>query len=67
MGVNYGFERVRFLSPVHSGSRIRAVSVLASIEERRPGQFLHTRDVTIEINGADKPALIATWLFQLNF
>jgi acyl dehydratase len=59
MGVNCGFERVRFLSPVHSGSCVRAVSVLSSIVERWPGQLLHTRNVTIEINGEVKPARMA--------
>ena len=64
IGVNYGFERIRFVSPVRSGSRIRGVAVLESIEETKPGQFLSTFAVTVEIEGQDKPALVATWLIK---
>lgn len=64
MGVNYGFERIRFVSPVRSGSRIRGVTTLESLEEKSAGQFLSTFAVTVEIEGQDKPALIATWLIQ---
>ncbi|NVK10887.1 MAG: MaoC family dehydratase [Gammaproteobacteria bacterium] len=62
MGVNYGFEKVRFLQPVKVGSRVRGRSVLKSAVEKRPGQFLLTWDVTVEIEGQDKPALKAEWL-----
>lgn len=62
MGVNYGFERVRFLAPVRTGRRIRARHVLQALEQRAPGQFLTTTEVTVEIEDEDKPALIATWL-----
>jgi acyl dehydratase len=62
MGVNYGFDRVRFVHPVRSGSRIRAAATLVSMDEITPGQFQQTHDVTVEIEGADKPALVATWL-----
>lgn len=65
MSVNYGFDRVRFITPVRSGSRIRAVSTLRSIEEKRPGQFQQSHDVVVEIEGTDTPALTATWLSQL--
>jgi acyl dehydratase len=65
MGVNYGFDKVRFVTPVRSGSRIRAVTTIAAIEEKRPGQFQQRLEVTVEIEGADKPALIAAWLTQL--
>ncbi len=65
MGVNYGFERVRFVAPVRSGSRVRASSVLASVEEKRPGQLQQLADVVMQIEGADKPALTAAWIGQL--
>ena len=62
MGVNYGFEKVRFLSPVRTGKRIRARHVLANVEAKGPNRVLTTTTVTVEIEGEDKPALIADWL-----
>lgn len=62
MGVNYGFEKVRFLAPVPSGSNVRGRFVLKSFEEKKSGQFLLTYSVTVEIEGGEKPALIADWL-----
>ena len=62
MGVNYGFDKIRFLAPVHSGQRVRGRFVLSSFEEKRPGQFQFTHQVTVEIEGEDKPALIADWI-----
>lgn len=62
MGVNYGFDKMRFLAPVPSGSKVRGRFVLKAVEEKRPGQFLITYMVTVEIDGAEKPALIADWL-----
>ena len=65
MGVNYGFEKVRFLAPVRAGKRVRGHFTLASFEEKRPGQYQFVHDVTVEIEGEDKPALIATWIGQV--
>ena len=62
MGVNYGFERVRFLAPVRSGKRVRGRFTLASLEEKRPGQWQFVHNVTVEIEGEDKPALVADWI-----
>jgi acyl dehydratase len=62
MAVNYGFERVRFIAPVRSGKRIRGRFVLDSVEEKGPGQMLMRHQVTVEIEGQDKPALTALWL-----
>lgn len=62
MGLNYGFNKVRFMAPVRTGSRIRGRFFLKAMEEKVPGQWLHTMDVTIEIEGEEKPALIAEWL-----
>ena len=62
MAVNYGFDRIRFLAPVKSGSRVRGRFTLDSIEEKAPGQWLLRHLVTVEIEGEDKPALTAIWL-----
>jgi acyl dehydratase len=62
MGVNYGFEKVRFLAPVRSGKRVRGRFTLVSFEEKRPGQYQFVHTVAVEIEGEDKPALIADWI-----
>ena len=62
MGVNYGFEKVRFLAPVRSGSRVRGRFRLQRFEEKRPGQYQFVHEVSVEIEGEDKPALIAEWI-----
>ena len=64
MGLNYGSDRLRFLAPVKSGKRVRAHFKLASIEEKRPGQMQQMLEVTVEIEGEDKPALICEWISQ---
>ena len=62
MGVNYGFEKVRFLAPVKVGKKVRGHFKLKAADEKRPGQYLLTYEVTVEIEGEDKPALVADWL-----
>lgn len=62
MGINYGLDKVRFLAPVMVNSRIRAKAILLDVSEKKPGQFLIKQQVTIEIEGAPTPALIAEWL-----
>ncbi len=62
MGVNYGFEKVRFLAPVKVGKKVRGHFKLKAADEKRPGQFLLTYEITVEIEGEEKPALIADWL-----
>lgn len=64
MSVNYGFNKIRFLSPVRSGKRIRGHFQLIELVEKRPGQWQQTVEVTVEIEGEDKPALMAEWIFQ---
>ena len=64
MGVNYGLNSVRFLAPVRSGKRVRAHFKLLELDEKRPGQWQETMETTIEIEGEDKPALIAEWISQ---
>ena len=60
--VNYGIDRLRFVAPVPSGARIRARFVLAELQERKPGELTTTYDVTVEIEGQERPALICRWL-----
>ena len=67
MSVNYGFDRVRFISPVRSGRHVRAVSTLVQLEEKGPLTVQLTHDVTVEIQGEDKPAMSAAWLTRLMF
>ena len=62
---NYGLDRVRFLSPVKTGSRVRLRTKLVSIDDKGPGQFLMKAENTIEIEGEQKPALIAETLAML--
>jgi acyl dehydratase len=62
MAVNYGLDRVRFLAPVREGKRVRGRFTLDSIEEKAPGQWLMRHNVTVEIEGEEKPALTAVWL-----
>ena len=62
MGVNYGFEKVRFLAPVKSGKRVRGRFRLERLDEKRDGQWQFTHQVTVEIEGEDKPALVADWI-----
>jgi acyl dehydratase len=61
-GVNYGFDRVRFLAPVPAGTRIRGRFVLKALEERAPAEVTVTVEATVEIEGQARPALVATWL-----
>ena len=62
MGMNYGFDKVRFLSPVPVGSKVRGRFAVKEAVEKRPGQFLITYDVTVDIDGGEKPALICEWM-----
>ena len=62
MGVNYGFDKVRFAAPVKSGKRIRGRFTLMSADQKIPGQWTFKYAVKVEIEGEDKPALVAEWL-----
>lgn len=59
MAINYGSDKVRFLEPVKVDSEVRAQARLLDVREKRPGQVLIKTRVTIEIRGADNPALVA--------
>lgn len=62
--VNYGFDRIRFVSPVFVGSRIRGVFTVASVDEFDTHLDVHW-DVIVEIEGMDRPALAANWITRL--
>ena len=61
-GVNYGFDKVRFISPVRSGSRVRAHFAITELRRDGPGKVREAMDVTLEIEGGDRPAVVARWL-----
>lgn len=62
MGINYGCNHLRFLSPVTADSRLRGRFVLKANDKRRAHEMMQTLDLTIEIEGSEKPALVAEWL-----
>ena len=59
MSINYGLDKLRFLAPVKAGQRIRMRSRLVSVEERNAGQVLMKFENTVEIDGEERPALVA--------
>ncbi|ATN35501.1 Nodulation protein N [Rhizobium sp. ACO-34A] len=67
MGINYGFEKIRFMSPVRCGKRIRGHFVLSEARFRGAGMVMTTYDVSIEIEDEKKPALTATWITIVQF
>ncbi|MBR1169212.1 MaoC family dehydratase [Bradyrhizobium liaoningense] len=67
MGVNYGFDKLRFISPVRSGKRVRGRFVLAEAKLRKSNELQSRTNVTVEIEGEDKPALVADWLGLIYF
>ena len=62
MAANYGLDSVRFLAPVRSGKRVRGRFALKSAEEKRAGEWRYVHTVTVEIEGEEKPALLADWI-----
>lgn len=67
MGVNYGFDKLRFVSPVRAGSRIRGRFTLAEAKMRSATELFSRTSVTVEIEGGDKPALAADWIGLVYF
>ena len=65
MAMNYGGNRVRFIKPVRSGKKVRAHFKLVGMEEKRPGQWQQTVEITLEIEGEEKPGYIAEWITLL--
>ena len=64
MGINYGFDRVRFVRPVRAGSIVRARFTVAELVEKQPGRFQQTLDVELLVEGIEAPALVARWITQ---
>lgn len=62
MGINYGFDKVRFISPVKTGAEVRAMVNILEVDQRGDGQILVKQGITVEIRGEDKPALVCEWL-----
>lgn len=67
MALNYGGNRVRFLTPVRAGKRVRAHFKLLEMTEKSPGRWQQVMEITLEIEGEDKPAYVAEWIGQLFF
>jgi len=67
MSVNYGFDRIRFVTPVTSGSRVRAHFTLASTKTEKPSEITNFFEVSVEIDGNDRPALVAEWISRQYF
>jgi len=65
MAVNYGLNRVRFISPVKVGSRVRMRTTLQAVDEVSPGVLQLTQTQTIEIEGGERPAVVAESLTRL--
>ncbi|OHV84680.1 MaoC family dehydratase [Rhizobium sp. LCM 4573] len=67
MGINYGFDRVRFMSPVKSGTRVRGHFKLVEARFRGAGMLMTTYEVSVEIENEQKPALTANWITIIQF
>ena len=66
MGINYGLDRVRFISPVNRGKRVRARAAVKSVE-LKPAAVQTVTTITVEIEGGSKPALVADWVTRTVF
>lgn len=66
-GVNYGFDKLRFVSPVPVGSNVRGRFVLKKADTAKDGEITLTYGVTVEIEGQDRPALAADWIARQFF
>lgn len=66
MGINYGLNKVRFLNPVPAGSRVRARVVISGVEQKGTAVDM-VRTITVELEGSDKPALVAEWIGRTVF
>lgn len=65
MSVNYGFDKIRFLAPVRTGSRIRARFSNMTWREKGEEQIVLQYDIAVEIEGEARPAIVAKWLYLL--
>ena len=64
MGMNYGFDTIRFLAPVRSGKRVRMVGEVLNVDRKDENRFLTKISATIEIEGEDTPALVGEFLLM---
>jgi acyl dehydratase len=64
-GLNTGFDRIRFVAPVPAGARLRARFALLAADSARPGEVRFRWDVAVEIEGGERPALVAEWLTRV--
>ena len=64
MGMNYGFDKIRFLAPVRSGKRVRMVGEVLNVDRKDENRFLTKISATIEIEGGDTPALVGEFLLM---
>ena len=62
MGINYGFDKVRFLAPVRAGKRVRVHAEVISVDQKDDNRFLIKQGISVEIEGEETPALVAEWL-----
>lgn len=62
MGINYGFNKVRFLAPVRAGKRVRAHVEILDVDQKDDNRFLVSQGISVEIEGEETPALVAEWL-----
>ena len=62
MGLNYGFDKIRFLAPVKVGKRIRANVEILNVDQKDDNRFLIKQGISVEIEGEETPALVAEWL-----
>jgi len=62
MGINYGLNKVRFTAPVPVGSKIRGVVDIGDVEDAKGGAVQVTTRITVEIEGSERPALVAEWI-----
>ncbi len=62
MSMNYGYNKLRFLSPVLSGKRVRGRYKLLKVDVQPGDRYLITHEISVEIEGEAKPALVAEWL-----
>ena len=62
MGVNYGFDKVRFLAPVRAGKKVRAHVEIADVQQKDDNRFLIKQNISVEIEGEETPALACEWL-----
>lgn len=67
MALNYGFDKVRFTSPVPSGSRLVGSFQLARVEDIKPGEVRCSWTVKVQAEGAERPAMVADWLMQVRY